>query len=169
MVIDVESSGPSLNPVDLFTPPAPVFDYQVQNDRLAADIKSFAGSSVVNKFSIEFNVPAVDAQRVPLQERWILANDRVYWTNGVYDELFYNGLLLDADVAEVDPSAVEIADGTQWAQYVDPVPTQVLVFRNPLDFVLHPWKNVEERCGASAAQSFLQPGKSPNQKEKGPI
>ena len=154
MVIDVESSGLSLNPVDLFTPPA-YFDYQVQNGSLAADIKSLAGGTPVDKFAIEFEVPADDARRIQLLERWILANDRVYWTNGVYDELFYNGLLLDANVAEVELSTVNIKDATQWSQYVKPVPTQVLVFKTPLDFVLHPWKNVEERCGASPAERIF--------------
>jgi hypothetical protein len=155
MVIDVESSGASLNPVDLFTPPAPVFTYKVHDGQIEADIKSIAGGAVVNKFAIEFDLPAQDAGDVRLHEPWVLANDRVYWLNGVYDELFYNGLLLDANVAEVDLSTVAITDSTRWAQYVNPMPTQVLVFRNPLEFVLHPWKNVEERCGVPASRTSV--------------
>ena len=146
MVVDVDSSGASLNPVDLFTPPAPVFHYGLEDGRLSADIWSSQGQSVEPKFSVAFDLPAADAPTVRLQDRWILANDRVYWRNGVYDELYYNGLLLDADVVEVDPRRIAIVDHSPWSRYIDNTPTQVLVFRNPLEFVLQPWKNVEERC-----------------------
>jgi len=57
-------------------------------------------------------MPPADAPSVRLHEPWILANDRIYWRNGVYDMLFYNGLLLDADAAEVDPKSVVIDDRT---------------------------------------------------------
>jgi len=65
--------------------------------------------------------------------------------------LFYNGLLLDADVVAVDPRSVVIDDRTIWSGFIDPTPTQVLVFRNPLQFVLHPWYNVEELAAEAAA------------------
>jgi hypothetical protein len=94
-------------------------------------------------------MPMDSAPSVSLQGKWVLENDRVYWRNGVYDELFSNGLLLDADVAEVDLRSVTVSDNTSWSQYVDMTPSQVLVFRNPLEFVLQPWKNVEERCLAT--------------------
>jgi hypothetical protein len=148
MVIDVDSSSASLNPVDLFTPPAPVFNYDQQGGRLSADIWRFANNTVEPKFSVAFDLPPDSAPGVQLQESWILENDRVYWTNGVYDELLYDGLLLDADAVEVDPRSVAVVDNSQWSQYVNATPDQVLVFRNPLEFVLRPWKNVEERCSA---------------------
>ena len=58
----------------------------------------------------------------------VLANNGIHWRNGVYDMLFYNGLLLDADVVEADPRSVVIADRTVWSGFIDPTPTQVLVF-----------------------------------------
>jgi hypothetical protein len=148
MVVDVDSSGASLNPVDLFTPPT-VMDYGVQNGKIAADIKQEDGST--DKFSVEFPMPAASAPVVRLHEPWILANDRVYWSNGVYDLLFYNGSLLDADVVEADPRSLVISDNTPWASFVDATPAQVLVFRKPLQFVLHPWYNVEELCAAAGS------------------
>jgi hypothetical protein len=153
MVVDVDSSGPSLNPVDLFTPPT-VMDYGVQNGKIAADIKSTSeDGSISDKLSLEFPMPAASAPVVRLHEPWILANDRVYWSNGVYDLLFYNGSLLDADVVEADPRSLVIEDNTPWARFVDPTPAQVLVFRKPLQFVLHPWYNVEELCSASSSRT----------------
>jgi hypothetical protein len=149
MVIDVDSSGASLNPVDLFTPPAPIFSYDRQVDRLYADIWRVEDNAIVPKFSVEFELPPAEAPSVSLRDKWVLENDRIYWRNGVYDELLYNGLVLDTDVAEVDPRSVTVVDNTPWSQYVSPTPNQVLVFRNPLEFVLHPWKNVEEQCSVN--------------------
>jgi hypothetical protein len=71
----------------------------------------------------------------------------------VYDLLFYNGSLLDADVVEADPRSLVISDNTPWASFVDATPAQVLVFREPLQFVLHPWYNVEELCSAAGSSS----------------
>ena len=149
MVIDVDSSGASLNPVDLFTPPAPIFNYTRQDGRLSADIWRLEDNAVAPKFSVEFDMPPAEAPSVALRDKWVLENDRVYWRNGVYDELLYNGLLLDADVAEVDARSVKIFDNTPWSQYINTTPSQVLVFRDPLEFVLQPWKNVEERCSVN--------------------
>jgi hypothetical protein len=151
MVVDVDSSGASLNPVDLFTPPTPI-DYRLQNGRVTADIKRVSeDGSVSDKLSLAFDMPAASAPVVRLHEPWLLANDRVYWRNGVYDLLFYNGSLLDADVVEADPRSVVVEDSTPWASFVDPTPAQVLVFRKPLQFVLHPWFNAEELCAASGS------------------
>lgn len=151
MVVDVDSNGASLNPVDLFTPPT-VFDYRLQNGRITADIKRTAGDgSISDKFYVNFGLPGPSAPIVPLHEQWVLANDRVYWGNGVYDLLFYNGSLLDADVVEADPRSLVIRDHTPWSSFVDATPAQVLVFRKPLQFVLHPWYNVEELCSASGS------------------
>lgn len=148
-VVDVDSSSASLNPVDLFTPPT-AMDYRVQGDRLVADIKrTAADGSLSNKFYVDLGLPAANAPAVRLHEPWVLANDRVYWRNGVYDLTFYNGALLAADVVEADPKSLVIQDHTTWSQFVDATPAQVLVFRKPLQFVLHPWYNVEELCSAS--------------------
>jgi hypothetical protein len=148
-VVDVDSSTASLNPVDLFTPPT-VMDYRVQGDKLVADIKrTAADGSVSDKFYVDFSLPAPNAPVVRLHEPWLLANDRVYWRNGVYDLVSYNGALLAGDVVEADPKSLVIKDKTTWAQFVDATPSQVLVFRKPLQFVLHPWYNAEELCPAS--------------------
>jgi hypothetical protein len=52
---------------------------------------------------------------------------------------------------------VVIVDRTIWSGFVDPTPTQVVVFRNPLQFVLHPWYNVEELAAEASAPA--SPGK----------
>jgi hypothetical protein len=153
MVVDVASSSPSLDPYNLFTPPTG-FTYSNDAGRLEGTIQY---PDTTEKFSFAFGMPPTNAPSVRLHEPWILANDRVYWRNGVYDMLFYNGLLLDADVAEVNPRSVVIADRTIWSGFIDPTPTQVLVFRTPLRFVLHPWYNVEEL--AAKASASASPGK----------
>ncbi len=142
MVVDLDSSSPSLDPYNLFTP-AMGFTYANNAGRLEGAIK-YLGQNPSEKFSFAFGMPPADAPSVKLHEPWILANDRIYWRNGVYDMLFYNGLLLDADAGEVDPRSVVINNRTSWSSFIDPTPTRVVVFRNPLQFVLHPWYNVEE-------------------------
>jgi hypothetical protein len=42
----------------------------------------------------------------------------------------------------VDPKSGVIDDRTIWSGFIGPAPTQVLVFRKLLRFVLHPWYNV---------------------------
>lgn len=147
MVVDVNSSSPSLDPYNLFSPPSGIA-YANNAGRLEGAIQN---PDTTAKFSFAFGMPPAGAPSVRLHEPWILANDRIYWRNGVCDLLFYNGLLLDADVAEVDPSSLVIQDHTVWADFIDPTPTQVMVFRNPLKFVLHPWYNVEELAAEAAA------------------
>lgn len=144
MVIDVNSNAPSLNPFDLFTVPTPL-EYELRGGSLGADIKADPAGAV-EKFHIEFDMPSTDAQPVSLRADWILANDRIYWRNGIYDRLLFNGLLLDADVVEVDPELAIIDDNTPWAEFVDETPVQIAVFRNPLQFVIRPWYNAEELC-----------------------
>jgi hypothetical protein len=147
MVVDVDSNSPSLDPYNLFTPPTG-FAYANVAGRLEGTIRY---QDNTEKFSFAFGMPPAGAPSVRLHEPWILANDRIYWRNGVYDMLFYNGLLLDADVVEVDPKSVVIDDRTVWSRFIDPIPTQVAVFRKPLQFVLHPWYNVEELAAKAAA------------------
>ena len=91
-------------------------------------------------------MPSADAPAVSLRKDWILANDRIYWRNGIYDRLLYNGLLLDAKVVDVNPESAEIDDNTIWAEFVDETPVQIAVIRNPLQFVIRPWYNAEELC-----------------------
>jgi hypothetical protein len=144
MVVDVKSSAPSLDPANLFTPPVG-FVYTKSNDLVTASIADYDSSGY---FDIVFSMPDATAPSVPLQAEWILSNDRVYWGNGVYDKLLYNGLLLDADVADANLASVVIDDSSIWSGFVDPEPVQVAVFRNPLQFVVRPWYNVEELCAA---------------------
>ena len=142
MVIDLNSNSPSLDPYNGSTP-ASDFVYQEIDGHLSAAI---AGLDATPKFSIGFELPPPGSPPIVLSEAWILSNDRIYWRNGVYDRLLYNGLLLDADVVEVDPASAIIDDRTPWARFVDATPLQVAVFRNPLQFAVNPWYNVEERC-----------------------
>jgi hypothetical protein len=53
---------------------------------------------------------------------------------------------MDADVIEVSPESIVIDDNTAWADFVDETPVQIAIFRNPLQFVIRPWYNVEESC-----------------------
>jgi hypothetical protein len=139
MAIDVASSVPSFNVVDLATPPAPVFENTLEQSQITTSIVGASGS-----FAVTFMVPGDHAHPVRLSPTWLAANDRVYWTNGVYDKLYYNGSVVDAEVAEVCLASVDIYDDTPWRRFVRPQPAHVLVFRNAQEYLLHPWFNLEE-------------------------
>jgi len=146
MVIDVASSGPSLDVVNLFTPPA-------QQLSLEVDAEGMAHTQIINgnsSFSATFPVSEPSACDQPLDQSWVRANDRIYWRNGVYDRGFYNGSLLGARVGVVDGADVQIDDGTPWAQFVDPEPLEVFYFHGKKELRVSPWYNLEELSSTPA-------------------
>lgn len=140
MVVDVTSDLPSLDVVNLATPPAELFTHTVDGDGHVQTDILFDGKS----FSLAFDMPGEEAPSCKINQAWARANDRIYWANGVYDRAMYNGTLIDADIAIADPASVVVSDGTPWAEFVDAQPLEVLVFRNALEFRLRPWFNIEE-------------------------
>ena len=137
LVIDARASGRSMDPVDVITPAS-----RVEHARTGDRVR-FAVGPVGAAAEVAFDVPA-DAERVTCAPEWVTANDDIYWRNGICDRTFYDGGLADADQVAIDPAAVELADASPWAPFVEPTPAHVLVLREAIEFVVSPWANVDE-------------------------
>jgi hypothetical protein len=102
-------------------------------------------------FNSTITLPA-EADRdyqVPTRE-WVAANDFIYWLNGVNDRTFHNATAHSAPLISIDPADVTLADNTEWAPFVDPVPGHVLVYLDKIQFMIGPWWNVTEPDGRVA-------------------
>lgn len=137
MVIDARSSGRSMDPVDVLTPAS-----RVEHRRLGDAITMTIGPEST-AFRASFSVPT-DAPTVVSSHEWTTSNDTIYWRNGIHDRTFYDAGLAAPDQVAVDPATVEIDDRSPWAEYVEPTPVTVLVFRQAIEFVVSPWANVDE-------------------------
>lgn len=133
MVVDARSSTRSMDPVDVLTP--------------ASTVKYVPGNIVIgdapDAFTVQFD-PAETGPRVASAPEWNSANDYIYWGNGICDRTFYDGGLAAANQESLDVSNISISDHTRWAKFVDPAPHQVLIFRNPIEFVVAPWSNLND-------------------------
>lgn len=136
MVVEAQSSGPSLDPVNLFTQPADRFTYTVADGVIALDIEADG-----HGFRARIPIPA-EARRARPTFEWTEANNRIYWGNGVYDRIYYDGLQFDGAMKRIRRNEVTIDDGSRWAPYVEPI--EVLVFENRLEFIASPWFNLDQ-------------------------
>lgn len=96
--------------------------------------------------TIELPAPA-DRQLVVPTSEWVAANDYIYWLNGVNDRTFHNATAHSAPLLSVDLDDVTVADDTEWAPFVNPVPGHVLVYLDRIEFMIGPWWNVTEPDG----------------------
>lgn len=138
LVVDAATSMPSLDPVNLFTQPAEVFDYSIDANGAAVTNIQFQNQTFKAKFPLPQRAAAPT-----VNPRWIRANDRVYWRNGVYDRLFYNASVTQPGLSLIDIKQIEIEDGTIWAKFLDPKPLSAFTFSRALEYKISPWFNVE--------------------------
>ena len=144
MVIEAQSSTPSLDPVDLFTQPADVFEYALEDGVIRVDVQA-------EGTSFQATIPLGGRlRRRATTLDWTEANKFVYWRNGVADKIYFNGLVYDTQMLEVPKHTVSISDGTVWAPYLRL--DQVLVFENPLEFIASPWNNLNQLEAEAAEQ-----------------
>lgn len=140
LVVDVESDQESLDPVDLFTQPAEYFTYTQRPDRFIETSVRDAGAFL----NINFPLPVEKQFNRRLNSKWVQANDKVYWLNGIYDRLLYNGGVLDAAIAKVNLKDLSFVNNTPWAHFVEAQPIELLVFAEKQDYQIQAWFNMEE-------------------------
>lgn len=141
MVIGVATEGPSLDVVNLFTPAAERFSYTVD----AGGVATTGITQGTLSFDASFPVPDMSACDQPIAYSWARSNDRIYFSNGVYDQGLYNGTVLEAKVAVVDPHEIDIQSATPWSEFMDSDPLEVLAFCGPQEYRIMPWFNLEEQ------------------------
>ncbi len=140
LVVDARSSGRSMDPVDVITPASRV-EHRRDGDRVTTLVGP-DGAAFRSDLSV------AGAERVRTHPEFTSANDWIYWRNGVADRTFYDAGLADADQVLVAPEAVQVADGTEWARFVEPTPWRTLVFGAAIEFVVSPWANIGRLGGA---------------------
>jgi hypothetical protein len=136
MIVEAQCDGPSMDPVDLVTRAGTV-EHELKDGHVTTRVIAGQGG----EFKAHMALPDGPATLTPSRQ-WVEANDIIYWKNGVSDRAFYGGGLANARMRTVDRSGSAIQDGTPWAAFVDPVPVHVLVFDEPIEFVISPWWNI---------------------------
>lgn len=135
MIVEAQTSGFSIDPVDVITRPAEVFEYESDAGLLNIDIRS-----ADTTFQASIPVSEELDQR-ELNLSWAECNNLVYWRNGVADKVYYNGSAYE-NVSLVPTEGVEIADGTRFADYVRL--DHIFIYKQPQVFVVSPWNNLNE-------------------------
>jgi hypothetical protein len=138
MMLETQTSDGSLDPVDLYSDPADVFEYSRTGDTLTTEIVSGSAS-----FSASFEIPP-NAPSPLLDPGWNSASDVIYWRNGVADLQNVNGLISNRRVARVPQRRASIDNQTRWAAFVESRPRWVLLFDERIDTVIQPWVNVTD-------------------------
>ena len=138
IVVEAETENRSMDPVGLFTQAGDV-SYREEGDRLVLDVASEAGT----RFKAELPKPTEGPPARSAPE-WVVANDYIYWRNGVCDRTFYDAGLAHANARSGDPGAVEIENDTAWAEWIEPVPRSVIAFQDAIEFAMSPWWNIDE-------------------------
>jgi hypothetical protein len=138
LVVEAQSDVGSLDPVNMFTKPGPI-SYTAEGDVLRFEVGS------ENDTTVSTAVPSpADAPVVRASPEWVEANDYIYWRNGVCDRTFYDTGLANARTRSLDPATATVVDGTPWSRFTDPVPRNIVVFDDAIEFAMSPWWNIRD-------------------------
>ncbi len=138
LIVEACTDAGSLDPVVIVSRRG-----EVTHELSSRGLESVVVSADGTRFSALCRKPG---EGVPVRAapEWIEANDFIYWRNGICDRSFYDGAMANARTIGLDPSDVEISDGTSWGRLVDPVPRSIVLFEDAIPLVLSPWWNVDE-------------------------
>jgi hypothetical protein len=174
MVIEASTSGGSLDPAELLTPPAEIFDLTSDNSTTSTHLKDgateitasfllhpkescvFSSSKRSSKRHGKSSKVQVDRLCDNLAEDLYLANDFVYWSNAVADRLVYNEDMFNAvvGVASVSSAKIEIKS-SKWLPFISATPAEIIFFLDDASFVINGWFTLEETALAPSPQAPL--------------
>jgi hypothetical protein len=142
MIVDLQTSELSIDPINIITIPADVFMYESDGNALKIDIQSTDTS-----FQAAIPLPAQEVRK-ELNVSWAECNNLVYWRNGIADKVYYNDSAY-ADVTLVPTAGVAITDGTRFADYVRL--DHIFMYEQPQNLVVSPWNNLNDLQNVVAA------------------
>lgn len=137
MIIETRSSRFSMDPIKIITKASKVI-----HERIGNIIQTQIGEGV-NAFNSKIILPD-SPKYVSLSPEWIAANDEIYWGNGINDRTYYDGEMANPKIIRVADDSFNITDGSVWSQFLESVPSHVLVLNNALELVVSPWYNVDK-------------------------
>ena len=138
MVVEARDHNGSMDPIDVITRPSRV-EHQRKDNGLLTELESNDGAL------FRARVTQQELESAPIAEihgEWMEANDFIYWRNGIRDRCYYDAGMANPRVKAVAPAAVEVVDETHWAGFLEPQPKHVLVYDNPMHFIIVPWENL---------------------------
>jgi hypothetical protein len=140
-VVQAAAASIAADSVRLLTSPEPVTHLLTPSA-----ITSYVGVVVSNVetpyFSSSINWPQPATSNARLAREFAVANDYIFWGNGVADRGLYNSTVFNRDVVLLDNTQVTLDDDSLWKDYINPAPVHTVVYRNPLDIVVSPWWNL---------------------------
>ena len=136
MVVDARSSQLSVDPVSIITPKT-----QVIHEKKGNEIQTQIGEGD-NAFRSTITLPQTMSPATTSAE-WVSANDTIFWLNGICDRTFYDAGLANASQHRINTENCVIEDGSVWSKLVEPEPVHILIFDNPIEFVISPWENLD--------------------------
>jgi hypothetical protein len=156
MIVDIATSEGSFDPVQLFTPPADLFTYEVDEEGLLKiQIEKVKGT---NTFSATLpfpdpNICSNDPDCTKGQSNngvfcdktsssFFSANDEIHYTNGLYDLARSDARQFKSSVVVVDESQITLDEQTQWSEFLEL--DSAILFQQPLEFILSPMYNLGE-------------------------
>lgn len=138
MVVEARDHSGSMDPLDIYT----------RKTRVEQNLNEIGFSSIVESanqrcFRATCERSAIsEATRVNISKEWIVANDYIYWRNGICDRVFYDGGLSDPKTLSIDPDKMTITDDTEWAQFLEERPRHIILFESAIAFIISPWVNI---------------------------
>ena len=135
MILDAGASKLSMDPIHIFTRGTSVQHERTGDTlftRYGAGDKAFRSTLTI----------AHDAPSAQTSTQWVIANDTIYWINGIYDHTFYNAGLADSQQVSISAQNAEIELGAFWDKLVESEPMHILLLQNEIEFVISPWNNI---------------------------
>jgi hypothetical protein len=108
------------------------------------DVPDCTAPGATPGFASTIDWPQSPETRMTFDRQFVVANDYIFWGNGVADRGLYNSSVFNREGVLVDPAQFSVTDNTEWSAFVNASPVHTLVYLNPLDIVVSPWWNLDE-------------------------
>jgi hypothetical protein len=140
MVLEARSSKTSFDAASFVTKAT-----LVEHDKHDNTLTSIVESEQEKLFRIDCDLSSLEqGPYLTIAGEWIEANDYIYWRNGICDRTFYEAGMANSRVKNVPNDSITIDDQTHWAPFIETKPKHTLVFEEPMEFILVPWRNLDE-------------------------
>lgn len=144
LVIQAAAENTAADSVNLLTPPEPV-SHTLDDTAIRSyvGVEDAVSGEEQNYFRSSIPWPQEVEDRVQFARQFVVANDYIYWGNGVADRGLYNASVHNRDAIRFSGNSVAIEDDSRWQSYIKPEPVHTLVYLNPLAIVISPWWNLD--------------------------